>query len=337
MMATCWLSENQTPNRESAREHDPEFITNGSLQLPTVTVHDARNVSIGSNGSRVSSSSDNSPPSSASSSPNLPSSSTRDMIAAMELASREFSPSSSSGDNTGNNASLPLDLSSLDTDVSKMRDKFEDLSSNNNNLNFSCPTRDKLRFNRRSLVRTSSSACSSISEDMEYASDENEADLSSASSSSGGRPSLQRSSAIHRDVDQLSPRSISPISCVEELETYSGVKTVVRRAGKSQNGRTSPSWRWSVMGVANGDYDAVARATNKDKGNHHITSTPNGTNNNGHSVLSRRSSFGLSPATSTLISPRTKKLSTEFRRLSLQMDMPWRGLFKDSFFFSSSV
>ena len=46
MMATCRLSENQTPSRESGRENDSEFTTNDSLQLPTVTVRDARNVSI---------------------------------------------------------------------------------------------------------------------------------------------------------------------------------------------------------------------------------------------------------------------------------------------------
>lgn len=340
-MAACQLGDDLTPNQETVVDHESVCSHNDFHQLPTVTVCDARSLSISSATSKISDSNSSSsesyspassPASSPSSSPDSSLSSSSSGI--MELGRRGSNRSSPTNMSDNGKSDVHLELDALETGVSQMREKFEDLSSNNNNLHFSAPTKEKLRYNRRSLVRSSSSACSSISENMEDegSSEESDADRNSSSSSSSSsprnRPPLQRSKAIRGEdllSSNLSPRSVSPISPLEELETYSGIKRVVRRPKKSQNGRSSPSWRWSVMGVANGDLDAVTKASHKGRHPPPVsTSTPTGSN--GHASLSRRSSMGLSSTpTSTLISPRTSKLSTEFRRLSLQMDMPWRG------------
>nr|XP_054759740.1 uncharacterized G-patch domain protein DDB_G0278987-like [Lytechinus pictus] len=340
-MSSCQDGCDLTPNQETVVDNESTCGQNDFHQLPSVTVRDARTLSISSATSKTSdcrnSSSESyspfgSPESSPNSSLRSSSSSSSDM---MELGRRGSNQSSPTNMGDKGRSEVHLELDALESGVSQMRDKFEDLSSNNNNLHFSSPTKDKLRYNRRSLVRSSSSACSSISENMEDAcsSEESDADRNSSSSSSSSsprnKPPLQRSNAIRGDDNiQPSPRSLSPISPVEELETYSGIKTVVRRPKKSQNGgSSSPSWRWSVMGVGTGDYDAVTKASYKGRHPPPVsTSTPTGSSNhgNGHASVLRRGSVGLS-STSTLVSPRSNKLSTEFRRLSLQMDMPWRG------------
>ncbi|XP_071483002.1 uncharacterized protein [Diadema antillarum] len=318
-MAACQFSVNLEPTSDCAHERDTGRPNNDLFLLPTVTVRDTRNLSISSD-SAVGSSSSSQSSSASSSAASSPGASPTSSGGVMEVLS--------SKSQTDNAVNMQLDLSSMEPNANALREKLEDLSSNNNNLNFNSPTKDKLLAGRRSLIRSNSSACSSISE--EGVSDESESENSS-SSSPRNRPPLQRTAAIREDVDifhDLSPRSSSPISTVEELETYSGIKTVVRRQRKSQGGRTSPSWRWSVMGVATGDFDAVTRATHKSKHhNHHHSSnasasTPSpSAGGNGHAPVGRRSSL-VGP--SALVSPRTRRLSTEFRRLSLQMDMPWR-------------